>query len=285
MFALVASLSLYFADTRLDYFAPVRSVLSSIVYPLQTIAAIPSTLSSWTKEVFQDRNDLKQANAVLEATNLLNSARLQKLQALERENMRLRELLGSSFRLTERVLVAELLTIDMDPFSQQVVIDKGEQYGTFVGQAVLDATGVMGQVTEVGPFSSRAILLTDPSHAVPVQLNRNGLRAIATGRGLGKSLQLEHVPYSADIRIGDLVVTSGFGGRFPNGYPVGTISAINFPEGNAFADVQVTPAANLETSREVLLVVPARKLDVVPSQFQPSSEITEAAKEGNQNGE
>ncbi len=258
----MTSLALYFADTRLNYFLPVRAVLSTLVYPIQTIAAVPTGIKDWTQTFFQDRDNLKQKNAVLEATNLLNSVRLQKLQALERENMRLRELLGSSFRLNERVLVAELLTIDMDPFSQQVVIDKGKQYGIFLGQAVLDATGVMGQITEVGPFSSRAILLTDPSHALPVQINRNGLRAIATGRGLGKPLQLEHLPYSADVRIGDLIVTSGFGGRFPNGYPVGTVSAINYPEGQAFADIQITLAAKVETSREVLLVLPAQKLTV-----------------------
>lgn len=260
----MTSLLLYFADTRLNYFLPVRAVLSTLVYPIQTIAAVPSNITDWIQTLFQDRNDLKQKNAVLEATNLLNSVRLQKLQALERENMRLRELLGSSFRLNERVLVAELLTIDMDPFSQQVVIDKGKKYGIFIGQAVLDATGVMGQITEVGPFSSRAILLTDPSHALPVQINRNGLRAIATGRGLGKPLQLEHLPYNADVRVGDLIVTSGFGGRFPNGYPVGVVSAINYPEGQAFADIQVTPAAKVETSREVLLVLPTQKLNISP---------------------
>ncbi|MDF1587826.1 MAG: rod shape-determining protein MreC [Gammaproteobacteria bacterium] len=262
LLALVASLLLYFADTRLNYFVPVRAVLSTLVYPFQTIATVPTSIKEWAQTLFQDRNDLKQKIAVLEATNLLNSARLQKLQALERENMRLRELLGSSFRLNERVLVAELLTIDMDPFSQQVVIDKGKQYGVFSGQAILDATGVMGQVIEVGPFSSRAILLTDPNHAIPVQINRNGLRAIATGRGLGKPLQLEHLPYSADVRVGDLIVTSGFGGRFPNGYPVGTVRAINYPEGQAFADIQVTPAAKVETSREVLLVLPTQNLTV-----------------------
>lgn len=255
---------LYFADTRLNYFVPVRAVLSTLVYPIQTIATVPTSIKEWAQTLFQDRNDLKQKNTVLEATNLLNSARIQKLQALERENMRLRELLGSSFRLNERVLVAELLTIDMDPFSQQVVIDKGKQYGIFSGQAILDATGVMGQITEVGPFSSRAILLTDPNHAIPVQINRNGLRAIATGKGRGKPLQLEHLPYNADVRVGDLIVTSGFGGRFPNGYPVGTVRAINYPKGQAFADIQVTPAAKVETSREVLLVLPAPKLNVSP---------------------
>lgn len=274
----MTSLTLYFADTRLDYFSPVRAILSSVVYPIQTIASVPTNLKQWTQDLFQDRGDLKQENAVLQATNLLQSLRLQKLEALERENMRLRGLLDSSFRLTERVLVAELLTIDMDPFSQQVVIDRGQQSGIFPGQAVLDATGVMGQVMEVGPFSSRVILLTDPSHAIPVQINRNGLRSVATGRGLGKPLKLEHLPFNADVRIGDLVVTSGFGGRFPNGYPVGKVSDIRFPEGKAFADISITPAASLETSREVLLVLPAEKMAIRP-QSMPKAAVEEPSEQ------
>ncbi len=235
--------------------------MATVVYPIQTIASLPSDIKEWTVDFFQDRQTLRQRNTILEANATLTNVRLQKLHALERENMRLRELLGSSFRLNERVAVAELLTIDLDPFSQQVVIDKGQRNNVFVGQPVLDATGVMGQVTQVSPFSSRVILLTDPSHAIPVQVNRNGLRAVATGRGLGEPLQLEHLPYSADIRVGDELVTSGLGGRFPNGYPVGTVSAINYPEGKAFADIDVTPAAQLATSREVLLVLAAKEMD------------------------
>jgi rod shape-determining protein MreC len=259
----VTSLALFFADTRFQYFSAVRTTMATVVYPLQAVASFPTDIKLWAQDFFQDRQTLRQRNTVLEANATLTNVRLQKLHALERENMRLRELLGSSFRLNERVAVAELLTIDLDPFSQQVVIDKGLRNNVFVGQPVLDATGVMGQVTQVSPFSSRVILLTDPSHAIPVQVNRNGLRAVATGRGLGEALHLEHLPYSADIRIGDELVTSGLGGRFPNGYPVGTISAINFPEGNAFAEIEVTPAAQLATSREVLLVLPAKELQAL----------------------
>jgi len=256
LLALIASLVLFFLDTRLDYFSPTRSALSTIVYPIQVVASFPSDASEWMSEFFENRDELKEQNAVLEATNLLNNVRLQKLQNLERENTRLRELLGSSFRLTERVLVAELLSIDLDSFSQQVVLNKGLRDGVFSGQPVLDAHGVMGQVTEVTSFSSRAMLLTDPSHGLPVQINRNGLRAVAIGRGMGESLQLEHLAHNADVRVGDVLVTSGLGGRFPVGYPVGKVIAIHFPQGKAFAHIAVKPAAELDTSREVLLVLP-----------------------------
>lgn len=262
LIALMASLALFFLDSRMNYFSPVRTVLSTIVYPLQTVASMPSDINAWIDDFFQNREQLQQKNTVLEATNLLNSVRLQKLQALERENMRLRELLGSSFRLNERVLVAELLTIDLDPFFQQVVINKGQRDGIFDGQPVLDATGVMGQVIEVNSFSSRVVLLTDPSHGIPVQINRNGLRAVATGRGLAEPLNLNHMPHNADVRVGDLLVTSGLGGRFPVGYPVGTVISVNFPQGKSFAEISVEPAAQLSTSREVLLVLPAETLAI-----------------------
>lgn len=264
MLALLASLVLFFLDSRLDYFKPVRSVLSTVVYPIQVTASMPTSLVDWIEDFFQDREQLREKMAVLEASNMLQNIRLQKMQALERENMRLRELLGSSFRLQERVQVAELLTVDLDPFSQQVVIDKGKNYGVYVGQPVLDAKGVMGQVTETSPLSSRVVLLTDPSHSIPIQINRNGLRAVVTGRGLGEKLQMDFLPHNADIRVGDLLVTSGLGGRFPVGYPVGEVIAVDFPQGKAFADIKVEPAANLATSREVMLVLPGEKIQAEP---------------------
>lgn len=260
LLALVASILVFFLDTRLDYFKPVRSVLSTAAYPVQAAASLPSDLSGWISDFFQDRKQLREKITVMEANNMLQNIRLQKLQSLERENMRLKELLGSSFRLQERVQVAELLTIDLDPFSQQVVIDKGENYGIYVGQPVLDATGVMGQVTETSAVSSRVVLLTDPSHSIPVQINRNGLRAVVTGRGLGEYLQMDFLPHNADVREGDLLVTSGLGGRFPVGYPVGKVVSVEFPQGKPFADIKVEPAAKLSTSREVMLVLPGEKI-------------------------
>jgi rod shape-determining protein MreC len=264
-------------DTRLDYFKPVRSAISTIVYPIQATAALPVTFSDWVQTLFSDRDDMQEQIAVLEANNLLMSTRLQKLQTLERENMRLRELLGSSFRLQERVQVAELVTIDLDPFSQQVIIDKGNNYGVYVGQPVLDAQGVMGQVVETSHLSSRVILLTDPSHSIPVQINRNGLRGVVTGRGLGEPLEMDYLPQNADVREGDLLVTSGLGGRFPIGYPVGMVTKVDYQMGQAFTKILVEPAAKLSTSRELMLVMPGEKIQtntflVEPVEDTPASE-------------
>ena len=253
------SLLLAFADYRLHYLVQVRTALSTLVYPIQNIASMPSDFSDWVTDKLESSDEIQKRLTALEAENLLNNVRLQKLQALERENIRLRGLLGSSFRVHERVSVAELLTIDLDPFSQRVMINKGTQDGVFVGQPVLDATGVMGQILEVGLFSSTVILLTDLSHAIPVQINRNGLRSVAIGGGLENALQLQYIPHSEDIREGDLLVTSGLGGRFPVGYPVGKIDKVTFPSGEAFAEISASPVANLMKSREVLLVFPSNK--------------------------
>lgn len=261
LIAVLAALSLYLLDSRTTLMDPVRSMMSAAVYPLQKTASLPNDFREWTVDLFQSRDTLRERVEVLEASQLMYSVRLQKLQALERENMRLRELLGSSFRLNERVQVAELLSVDLDPFSQHVVIDKGERYGVYTGQPVLDASGVMGQVTEVTLVSSRVILLTDPSHSIPVQVNRNGLRAVVTGRGMGETLHMEHLPHHADVRVGDLLVTSGLDGRFPFGYPVGEVVEVNHPDGQAFAEIAVEPAASLSTSREVMLVMHGEKLE------------------------
>lgn len=261
LLAVAASLLLFLMDARLDMFKPVRSALATAVYPIQSLAAMPSSFSEWFSEMFQDRGDLRERITSLEAQALTQNVRMQRMQALERENMRLRELLGSSFRLQERVQIAELLSVDLDPFYQHVIIDKGEQFGVYEGQPVLDSRGVMGQVAEVSQISSRVVLLTDPSHSLPVQIVRNGLRAVVTGRGLGEPLQVEFLPHNADIRVGDWLVTSGLGGRFPVGYPVGQIMAVDFPQGKAFAEISVRPAAQLGTSRELMLVLPGEKID------------------------
>lgn len=261
LLAVAASLLLFLMDARLDTFKPVRSALATAVYPIQSLAAMPGSFSDWFSEMFQDRGDLRERITTLEAQALTQNVRMQRMQALERENMRLRELLGSSFRLQERVQIAELLSVDLDPFYQHVIIDKGEQFGVYEGQPVLDSRGVMGQVAEVSQVSSRVVLLTDPSHSLPVQIVRNGLRAVVTGRGLGEPLQVEYLPHNADIRQGDWLVTSGLGGRFPVGYPVGQVMAVDFPQGKAFAEISVSPAAQLGTSRELMLVLPGEKID------------------------
>lgn len=250
----IIAMALFFLDSRLSSFSNIKSQFATALYPIQRLASMPKEIFLWGTDFFESRESLKLRNQQLETQNLLNNVRLQKLASLERENHRLQSLLGSSFRLTERVLVAELLKIDSDPFSQQIVINRGQADEVFDGQPVLDAAGVMGQVMSVSRFASRVILLTDPNHSIPVQINRNGLRSIATGRGFGKSLDLAYLPHNADVRVGDLLVTSGLGGRFPAGYPVGTIRHITHPLGKPFAKISVEPAAQLGVSQKVLLV-------------------------------
>lgn len=201
-----------------------------------------------------DESLLRDRNEALRRENLVLNARLQQLLALESENMRLRDLLGSSFRIGERVLIAEILAVDLDPGHQQVVINKGSSSGVFVGQPVLDANAVMGQVVRTNPFSSTVLLITDSDHALPVELNRNGLRTIARGSGVGQDLELLYIPKNADVRIGDLLVTSGMGGRFPRGYPVARVTAVRHDPNDPFTVVTAEPTARLDRSREVLLV-------------------------------
>lgn len=249
-----ASIVLMTVDHRQHHLDTLRSGLSILVYPIQFLIDLPSTTRTWMQESFATRRTLQEENARLHAQHLLLQARLQKFEALEAENLRLRELLDSSFKVSDRVLIAELMSVEMDPYRHQVVINKGERHNVFVGQPLVDAYGIMGQVLHVTPFTSTAMLITDPAHATPVQVNRNGLRSIAVGTGSLSELSLPHIPNSADIRVGDLLVTSGLGGRFPPGYPVAEVVAITIDPGHPFAQVSARPMSHLDRSREVLLV-------------------------------
>lgn len=254
MLAVLISLALIAADLRLPQVATLRSFLSTLTYPLQLLANSPVLVGRWASETIQTRHQLSRSNAELSEENLRLHAQLQRLDALEAENMRLRDLLGSSFKVGDRVSVAELVAVDLDPYKQQVLVDKGRRSGVFEGQAVLDANAVMGQVIEVNPFTSKVLLITDASHALPVQVNRNGLRTIAEGTGRINELELSNLPNNADIRAGDLLVTSGLGGHFPFGYPVARVTRVDRIPGRPFARVQAEPSAHLDRVREVLLV-------------------------------
>ena len=253
---ILASLIMMTVDHRQGHLEKVRSALSVFVYPLQYIANLPIAVTNWASEALTTRTRLMEENALLRDEQLVLSSKIQKFEILQAENERLREMLQSSEKLDERVLIAELLAIDLQPFRHQIVINKGQREGVYDGQPIVDANGVMGQIVHVGPFSSTVLLLTDPTHAIPVQINRNGLRSIAVGTGQSHILQLEHLSNNVDIREGDLVVSSGLGSRFPSGYPVGVVHNISRVPGEPFAKVTVIPSAQLEKSREVLLVWP-----------------------------
>jgi len=240
-------------DTRTQALAPIRDGLTWLLQPVFWVAGLPSALAG-TAEHLQTRESLIEENAVLRDNNLVLQAQLQKIAALEMENQRLRELLASSAQLEERVLIAEILSASQDPYRQQIVLNKGAREGVYKGQALVDAQGVLGQVMSVNPTTSVALLLTDPNHGIPVEINRTGLQTIALGRGDGQSLSLPYLPGTADVKVGDLLVSSPLGGRFPAGYPVGTITELKHEPGEHFMEALATPAARLNRGRQALLV-------------------------------
>lgn len=245
-------------DHRSDYLEPLRSTLSLAAYPIQYLIDAPTRTAMWISENLASRSALLEENRILHEQQVLMKAKLQKLALLEQENTRLRELLASASRFSEeRVLIAELLSVDLDPYKQQIMLNKGEIDGVFVGQPLLDSNGVMGQITHITPVSATAILISDPSHALPVQINRTGMRTVITGTGNAHELSLRHIPSSSDIVVGDFVSSSGLGGRFPQDYPVAKITHISRPPGEAFATVKAKPFAQLDRSREVLLLWPS----------------------------
>nr|WP_255416788.1 rod shape-determining protein MreC [Thiohalobacter thiocyanaticus] len=249
-----ASILLMTLDQRQQHLDSLRSALSVVVYPIQWLVDLPAASQDWFQETLSSRRTLQEENARLRTEQLILKAELQKLEALESENLRLRELLDSSFKVRERVLIAEIMAVDLDPYRHQILLNKGSSDDLYTGQPLVDANGVMGQVIQAGPFSATAMLITDPAHAVPVQVNRNGLRSIALGTGSLTSLSLPYLPNNADIETGDLLITSGLGGRFPPGYPVAEVETVIRDPGESFAQVFARPLAELNRSREVLLV-------------------------------
>jgi rod shape-determining protein MreC len=255
--AIVSSLLLTI-DVNSRLLQPMRSVLATIVSPIYVIAESPYQVSREASATLSTREALMSENARLEQRNLELSTIAQQFVALREENARLRQLLGSRQRLGAEVLVAELVGVVPSPNTYQVEIDKGADDGVFVGQAVIDAEGLFGQVVEVAQFTSRVMLVIDAAHAVPVQVNRNDFRSIAAGTGRTDRLELEYVPVTADVRVGDLLVSSGLGGHFPRGYPVGEVTAVVVEPTMTYAQVSARPLAALDRSRHVLLVYDAK---------------------------
>ncbi len=269
-------------DARLAVLKPVRGSLGMVLTPLYWLGDLPVRAWNNTLQMFSSRTDLLAENEQLRAETLLMQRRLQKLATLTEQNVRLRELLNSSALIDDRVLVAELVGVDPNPYTHRVLINKGSSSGVTLGQPVLDARGVMGQVIEVMPYTSRVLLITDSNHSVPVQVNRNGLRAIASGTGNLESIELRYVTDTADIREGDLLVTSGMGQRFPVGYPVAVVTEIQRNTGQPFARVLALPAATLNRSRYLLLVFSGSKNttqamdDTVRSALDDAAQLREA---------
>ncbi|RTR31233.1 rod shape-determining protein MreC [Shewanella atlantica] len=251
--AIILSVILIVANNRLD---PVRKSVSSVLSPLQYVANVPGALLDWSAESLATRNMLAKQNKELLRQQLLMSERLQRFEHLRQENDRLRALLGSPVHMDSKKVVAEVMEVASDPYHQYVVLNHGAMSGVFVGQPVVDAQGVVGQVVEVNELTSRVLLISDVTHGIPVRVTRNDVRLVVKGTGVLDELELSYVSKSTDIRVGDLLVSSGLGNRFPEGYPVARVMSVVKDDGQSYANVTAQPLAALDRIRYLLLIWP-----------------------------
>ena len=254
--SLIFSASLMLADSRLDTFAGVRYVLNSAVAPIQYLADLPRVMFDGMYERLNSRHELMQNNIALKREMLLLNSDVSLLDQYREENKRLRKLLGSPFVRDERKMVTEVMAVDSSPYQHQIVIDKGHTNGVYLGQPVINEKGIVGQVTFVAAHNSRVLLLVDSSNSIPVQVIRNDIRVIASGNGNIDSIQLEHIPLSADIQPEDLLVTSGLGGVYPEGYPVAYVSEVDNNNSRQFASISAKPVVEFDRLRYLLLIWP-----------------------------
>ena len=257
LLAAVSTTMMILDHRETEFLNRVRQVASVIVYPLQVGVDQPFSAWRWASESLASRDALLDENARLKNELRSYDVRLQRMETLEAENDRLRAMLDSSHRVADRMLVAEILSVDPDPHRQRFTINRGVLNGVYVGQALLDADGVVGQVDIVDALTSQAVLISDSNHGLPVAVNRTGLRSIALGTGETGLLNLPYLTNSADVQEGDLLVTTGLGGVFPPGYPVGRVTVVQRRPGQSFARVLAQPSAGLDRGREVLLVMNA----------------------------
>ncbi|OBU47302.1 rod shape-determining protein MreC [Photobacterium phosphoreum] len=262
--AILLSASLMLADSRLGAFANIRYLLNSAVAPLQYAANLPREMLDVLRGQLSSHQRLLTENTALKRDLLVMKSNMLLLDQLQQENQRLRSLLGSPFVRDERKMVAEVMAVDSDPYSYQVMINKGRIDGVYEGQPVINDKGIVGQVSYVGAHNSRVLLLIDPTNAIPVQVVRNDIRVIATGGGRNHQILLEHVPSSTDIKKGDLLVSSGLGGRYPEGYPVARVTSFSFDNKRPFAQITAKATVQFDRLRYLLLVWPTDRNKVSP---------------------
>jgi len=258
----IASIALMTIDHRWQSLELARSTAASVLYPIQYAIDLPIRLYYWADETLNTHQTLLEKNREFEARHLENRVQLQKLNIIEKENDRLRRLLSATPKTTERLLISEIIGVDLDPYQHLILLNKGSTNDVYRGQPILDSKGVMGQIIHVAARSSTAMLITDASHAIPVQIDRTGHRANVFGTGKTDYLDLRHLPHNIDIQLGDMLITSGLGGTFPPNYPVARITKIEHKAGEPFTTIQATPLAQLDKTREVLLVWRNKTIDV-----------------------
>jgi rod shape-determining protein MreC len=243
-----------FLDQRHGWLEQARYFMSGAVYPLQLAVNSPTAAWRWIEQSFETRAALEAENAALRQRARALELRSQRFEALARENGELRGLRDALPPVADHWIVAEIVNVELNSLRQRVLINRGGRNGVFKGQAVMDSRGLLGQTMRVGPWSAEVILLTDPEHAVPVQLERTGVRTIAVGTGDTQSLALPYLPANADVKPGDLLVTSGLGGVFPQGYPVARVVEVRHDAVQPLAQIRAKPLAQLDKLHEVMLI-------------------------------
>ncbi|HBE9078507.1 rod shape-determining protein MreC [Serratia fonticola] len=274
--AVIVAIALIVADSRLGTFVKIRNYMDTAVSPFYFLANGPRKVLDSVSETLATRQQLELENRALRQELLLKNSDNLLLGQFKQENARLRELLGSPLRQDEHKMVTQVISTGSDPYSDQVVIDKGSDNGVYEGQPVISDKGVVGQVVAVAKMTSRVLLICDASHALPIQVLRNDIRVIAAGSGCTDDLQLEHLPGNTDIRVGDVLVTSGLGGRFPEGYPVAVVSSVKVDNQRAYTVIQARPTAGLQRLRYLLLLWGADRNGTMPL---PPEEVHRVANE------
>lgn len=252
------SAGLMIADHRGQQLETLRAGLTAIARPVLYVAALPAQLGSMIADFFTTSEQLRKELSTLRSERQAMQMQVQRLEATEADNRRLRDMLGAANAVADRALAAELLEVTPEPSSRKIILDRGSRHGVYVGQPVIDAYGVIGQVTQVATELSRVTLLTDPGHAIPALVNRSGLRVLVFGTG-AETLRVPYLTARADIREGDLLVSSGMGGTFPPGYPVARVDKIVNDPNESFLSISAHPAAQLNHNKQALLVWPGTK--------------------------
>ena len=270
------SVGLMIIDHRSENLSLFRSAVALAVKPLHEMSALPARFGSWLDRASRSHMDVRDQYDRLRGEHIVLKSRLQKLEALEAENRRLNRLLAASRKVGEEVLLAQLVEVSLDPFTHKVLVNRGVRDGAYSGQPVIDPDGVIGQITHATLFTSSVTLLTNQSHAIPAQIRRNGLRVVVYGLGVPDRLSIPYLAQDADIRDGDILVTSGMGGRFPPGYPVARVTQIVKDPNEPFLGVTGMPVARLDYTRDVLLVWQVAPDDVDPAQDEPVTENGQA---------
>lgn len=279
VFFILLALALMVVDTHFKYLYEVRQTIAVIIYPVQKLSYIPTTISDLVNDFFVSQ-DLADENTRLRQQHLIDSEKLQQFTALQNENEYLRKLLETAPRNKSKAIMAEIRSVPRDPFNHTIVLDKGIRNGIQNGQIIVDDLGVIGQITRTYPWSSEATLITDKDHSVPVQILRNGIRSVASGTGKYKVLDLNYMANNVDIQKGDLLVTSGIDSVYPSGLPVALVSKIKRDISSAFASITCIPVAGIDRNKQVLILSPR----INPESLLESTEVQIKNKGSEENG-